>query len=322
MKLRGCWLLSLAVLIFVLPPRHNVATAEKDQPPRLYGPNASLGGRLIMPEDNPWNQDVSREPVDANSERLIASIGANRPLHPDFGTVYEGMPIGIPYVVVRGNQPKVPVTFQYAEESDRGPYPIPPNAPIEGGPRSKGDRHVLVLDRDNWKLYELFNAFPAGRGWRADSGAVFDLRSNELRPEGWTSADAAGLPIFPGLIRYDEVYEAKEIRHAVRVTVPKSRRAYIHPATHYASPHRDPNLPPMGMRVRLKAGFDVSRYPPECQIILKALKKYGMIVADNGAPWFINGHPDPRWSDDNLHTLKKVRGRDFEVVRMGNIITR
>jgi hypothetical protein len=311
----------LAGVILILPSCHKAAEAQND-PPKLFGPNASLEGKLLMPADNPWNQDISSEPLDPNSDRLIASIGVNKPLHPDFGTVYEGMPIGIPYVVVSGKQAKVPVKFGYAAESDPGPYPIPPDAPIEGGPKSKGDRHVLVFDRDNWMLYELFNAFPVGGGWRADSGAVFNLKSNRLRPAGWTSADAAGLPILPGLIRYDEVFEAHEVRHAIRVTVPKSRRAYVPPATHYASPHRDPNLPPMGMRIRLKSDFKVSGFPRECQIILKALQKYGMIVADNGMPWFINGHPDPRWSDDNLHTLKKVRGRDFEVVKMYRIIDR
>ncbi len=286
------------------------------------GPNASLAGRRLLPDDNPWNQDISKESVDPNSDRLIASIGLNKPLHPDFGTVYQGAPNGIPYIVVPGNQPKVPVEFRYGDESDPGPYPIPPDAPIEGGPKNKGDRHILVLDRDNWKLYEIFSAYPAGQGWKAGSGAVFDLKSNKLRPAGWTSADAAGLPILPGLARYDEAVEKKEIKHALRFTVVKSRRAYVAPATHFASRSNDPNLPPMGMRVRLKASYDVSGFPPECQAILRALQTYGMIVADNGGDWFVSGAPDPRWNDGNLRALKKVKGRDFEVVKMGPLVTR
>jgi|SRR5581483_6596848 len=298
--------------------------AQKDGPVAKLGENASLGGKRIFPADNPWNQDISREPVDPNSERLIASIGADKPLHPDFGTFWDGAPNGIPYVVVPGNQPRVPVTFEYADESDPGPYPIPSDAPIEGGYKGKGDRHVLVLDRDNWVLYELFEAFPLDRGkrWKAGSGAVFDLKSNKMRPAGWTSADAAGLPILPGLVRYDEVVEQKKIEHALRFTARKTRRAYVYPATHFASPHTDANLPPMGMRVRLKAGFDISGFAPDCQIILRALQKYGMILADNGLDWFLSGAPDPRWSDERLHTLKRVKGRDFEVVKMGPLTTR
>jgi hypothetical protein len=246
-----------------------------------------------------------------------------KPLHPDFGTFYRGNPSGIPYVVVSGKQPRAPVRFRYADESDPGPYPVTPDAPIEGGPRADGDRHVLVLDRDNWKLYEIFSAYPDGRGgWKAGSGAIFDLKNPRPRPAGWTSADAAGLPILPGLVRYDEAVEAKEIKHALRFTVDHTRRAYVHPATHFASAKTDPDLPPMGMRVRLKASFDVTPYPPECQVILRALQKYGMIVADNGGQWFVSGAPDPRWNDQNLHELKKVKGRDFEVVKMGKLVTR
>jgi len=208
----------------------------------------------------------------------------------------------------------------YGSESDPGPYPVPRNAPIEGGPKSSGNRHVLVIDRDRWKLYELYKAYPTNNGlsWDARGGAVFDLKSNALRPDGWTSADAAGLPIFPGLVRYDEVYEQREIRHALRFTVPRTRRAYVYPARHYASSETDPNLPPMGMRVRLKASFDISRYSPPIQVILRALKKYGMFVADNGGGWFLSGAPDMRWSDDVLGMLKTVKGSDFEVVRMAN----
>ena len=299
------------------------ATADNDDNPLKLGPNASLGGKRLLPDGDPWNQDVSQEPVDPNSDRIVARMGANKPLHPDFGTVYRGNPNGIPYVVVPGTQKKVPVRFRYADESDPGPYPIPPDAPIEGGPRSDGDRHILVFDRDNWKLYEIFSAYSDGRGgWKAGSGAIFDLKNPRPRPAGYTSADAAGLPVLPGLVRYDEVIEAKEIKHALRFTVDHSRRAYVYPATHFASPRTDPDLPPMGMRVRLKASFDVSGYPPECQVILRALQKYGMIVADNGGPWFVSGAPDPRWNDENLHELKKVKGRDFEVVKMGKLVTR
>ena len=317
--------LLLGLGIFVLAgllmlPARRVAAQKEDQV--KLGPNASLGGRRLLPDDNPWNQDISKEPVDPKSANLIASIGLDKPLHPDFGTFYAGAPNGIPYVVVDGKQPKVPVKFTYADESDPGPYPIPPDAPIEGGPKGKGDRHILMLDRDNWKLYEIFSAYRDGDGWRAGSGAIFDLKSNKLRPDGWTSADAAGLPILPGLVRYDEVVEKKAIEHALRFSVQKSRRAYVAPATHYASKHTDANLPPMGMRVRLRAGFDTAGYPAEVQVILKALQKYGMFVADNGSDWFISGAPDPRWSDSNLRAIKKVKGREFEVVKMGTVVTR
>jgi len=287
--------------------------------PVQLGVGAALGGKQVFPADNPWNRDVSGDPVDPNSDRLIASIGPDKPLHPDFGTKY-----GIPYVVVPGTQPKVPVSFQYGDESDPGPYPVPPDAPIEGGADAKGDRHVLVIDRDRWVLYELFAAYPedGGKRWRAGSGAVFNLASNRLRPWGWTSSDAAGLPVFPGLVRYDEVIGQKSLSHAVRFTVVKSRRAYVPPATHFASRSDDPNLPPMGMRVRLKAGYDASRFPPAVQIILAGLKKHGMLLADNGSDWFITGAPDPRWNDEELATLKRIKGRDLEVVRMDGLRTR
>jgi hypothetical protein len=286
------------------------------------GPNASLQGRRPFPADNPWNTDVSGEPVDPNSAALIAACG-NRGLHADFGTVWNGAPNGIPYVVVAGTQGKVPVTFQYAGESDPGPYPVPPAAPIEGGPNGTGDRHILIIDRDAWKLYELYDAHPVngGQSWTAGSGAVFDLNSNALRPAGWTSADAAGLPIFPGLVRYDEVVEQQAIRHALRFTCPVTRRAYVAPARHFASSRTDANLPPMGMRVRLRASFDVSGFSPNVQVILSAMKKYGMLLADNGSGWYVSGAPDPRWSDDDLATLSRVRSTDFEVVRMGTIVT-
>jgi hypothetical protein len=288
------------------------------------GPGASLHGKQLFPPDNPWNQDISNAPVDPNSARIIAAIGSDAQLHPDFGTVYHGAPNGIPYIVVAGSQPMVPINLtSFASESDRGPYPVPRNAPIEGGANSNGDRHVLVVDRDNWKLYEMFSAFPNSDGsWRAASGAIFDLKSNALRPEGWTSSDAAGLPIFPGLVRYDEVFDQREIKHALRFTVKKSRRAYVYPARHYASSDTDPSLPPMGMRVRLKASFDMSQFSAANRVILRALQKYGMFVADNGPSWFLSGAPDMRWSDDDLSILKIVKGHDFEVVRMDRIITK
>jgi hypothetical protein len=316
-RLRPLWLLFGfgAFVLFAAP----WATSQS---PITLGPNVSLGGKRLLPADNPWNQDISREAVDPDSARIIAAIGMNKPLHPDFGTVYNGAPSGIPYVVVGGKQPKVSVMFRYAADSDPGPYPVPPDAPIEGGPKATGDRHVLMLDRDNWKLYELFSAYPQGNGWRAGSGAIFDLNSNKLRPAGWTSADAAGLPILPGLVRYDEVMEQRAIEHALRFTVEKSRRAYVAPATHFASRHTEDNLPPMGMRVRLRADFDMTGYPAEARVILKALQKYGMFVADNGGDWFISGAPDRRWNDENLHALKKVKGRDLQVVKMGKLVTR
>lgn len=288
------------------------------------GPGASLHGKQLFPSDNPWNKDISSSSIDPNSANLIASIGTSVGLHPDFGTVYNGAPNGIPYVVVSGTQSLVPITFTaYGDESDPGPYPVPPNAPIEGGPSSTGDRHVLVIDRDNWKLYELGYAFPINNGssWRANCGAIFDLNSNALRPAGWTSADAAGLPIFPGLVRYDEVFEQGAITHALRFTVQTTRRAYVDPARHWASSNTSPNVPPMGMRVRLKASFDISSFSPAMQVILRALKKYGMIVADNGSNWYISGAPDPRWNDDELSTLKSIKGSNFEVVKMDTIVT-
>ncbi|MBY0299952.1 MAG: hypothetical protein K2X71_28595 [Methylobacterium sp.] len=286
------------------------------------GPNASLGGRRLLPDDSPWHRDVSRDRVDPRSDRILARIGLNTTLHPDFGTQWEGAPIGIPYVVVGKDQPRVPVQFTDADESDPGPYPIPPDAPIEGGPKGTGDRHVLVLDKDRWVLWELFNAHPLGKaGWKADSGAVWDLKTNQVRPPRWTSADAAGLPILPGLIRYDEVVGQKSLDHAVRFTLSKTRRAYLPPASHWASDRRDEDLPPMGMRLRLKAGFDLSGYAEEVRVILQALKTYGMILADNGSDIFLSGAPDPRWNDDALRQLRRVKARDFEVVEMRGIVT-
>lgn len=285
---------------------------------------SGLAGIRIFPASDPWNQDVSREPIDPMSDVLIAGIGPDTPLHPDFGTEIEGRPNGIPYVVVGGKQPTVKIEFEYREESDPGPYPIPPDAAIEGGPKSDGDRHVLVVDRDHARLYELFAAYPrdGGRSWKAGSGATWDLNKVSVgqRPRGWTSADAAGLPVLAGLVRYEEV-EQGAVRHAFRFTVRKSRQAYVSPATHFASRSRDANLPPMGMRVRLKAEYDVSTFSPRVRVILTALKQYGMILADNGSDWYISGAPDARWNDDELRQLRRVKGRDLEVVKMGEVVT-
>jgi len=306
------------------------ATPAADSTPQAainvdVGLNGSLHGRQVFTADDAWNMDISKEPCDPNSDALIASIGLDRRLHPDFGASYNGKPFGIPYVVVTGQQRRVPVSFDYADQSDPGPYPIPSDAPIEGGAASDGDRHVIVIDRDNWMLYELFGATPdpTGGRWRAGSGAVFDLsRGSVQRRPGWTSADAAGLPVFAGLVRYDEAVERGKILHALRFTVQHTRRAFVSPATHWASRSNDENLPPMGMRVRLKADFDISTFPPTARVILQALKTYGMIVADNGGSWFISGTPDTRWNDEDVNMLKTVTGANFEVVRMGQIFTR
>jgi hypothetical protein len=272
-------------------------------------------GCTIFPKSNPWNQRVDRLPVAGNSAEIISSIGAGTGLHADFGSgLWEGAPIGIPITVVGRRQAKSGVSFEYADESDRGPYPIPRGVKIEGGRSSTGDRHALIVDRDACRLYELYALYPQGRRWRAGSGAIWNLRSNRLRPEGWTSADAAGLPILPGLARYDEVRRGV-IDHALRFTVQRTRRAYVFPARHFASSSNDGSLPPMGLRVRLKASFDVSGFPRQARIVLVALKRYGMLVADNGSSWYITGAPDPRWSNDQLHTLGHVKGSHFEVVQ-------
>jgi hypothetical protein len=270
----------------------------------------------IFPADNPWNQRVDRLPVARDFGSIVRSIGPNAPVHADFGSGrWEGRPIGIPYTTVSRRQKRVPVSFDYADESDRGPYPIPRDVPIEGGRGSTGDRHVIVVDRYRCKLYELFAAYPVagGRSWRAGSGAIWSLRSNRLRPRGWTSADAAGLPILPGLARYGEARRGR-IDHALRFTAPETRRAFVYPARHFASSLGDPALPAMGQRFRLKASFDVSRFSPQARSVLAALKRYGMILADNGAPWYISGAPSAHWDNDDLHSLGGVRGSDFEVV--------
>jgi hypothetical protein len=273
-------------------------------------------GCPVFPKSNAWNQRVDRLPVAANSNRLISSIGLDDRAHPDFGSGrYEGARIGIPFRVVGRRQPRVPVSFEHDDESDPGPYPIPRDAPIEGGRDSDGDRHVVIIDRSSCRLYELFDAHPrdGGARWEAGSGAIFNLRSNDLRPAGWTSADAAGLPILPGLARADEVRRGS-INHALRFTAERTRRQFIAPARHFASGSDDPSLPPMGLRVRLRASFDLRGYPRQARIVLTALKRYGMLLADNGSPWFISGAPSSYWDNDDLRAIKRVHGRDFEVV--------
>jgi hypothetical protein len=269
----------------------------------------------VFPASSPWNQRVDRLPVAPDSARIVAAIGADDNMHADFGSgLWEGGPIGIPVTVVRGTQARSRVAFEYAGESDKGPYPIPRNVAIEGGRGSDGDRHALIVDRDRCKLYELFALYPtAGGGWRAGSGAIFDLRSNKLRPAGWTSADAAGLPILPGLARYEDVARGR-IDHALRFTVRETRGAYVWPARHFASDRTDPSLPPMGARFRLKRSYDISGFPRQARIVLQALKEYGMILADNGSNWYVSGAPHPKWSNDQLHTLRRVPGSAFEVV--------
>ncbi len=274
---------------------------------------------MVFPADNPWNTDIGAAPVHANSANFIQSIGIGGHLHPDFGTFYEGAPIGIPFVHVGAGQARVPVSFEYADESDAGPYPVPADAPIEGGTNADGDRHVIVVDDAACKLYEMFDAHKQGAGWHAGSGAVFDLRSNALRHDYWTSADAAGLPIYPGLVRYDEV-QAGTISHALRFTVSQTQRGFIHPATHFASSSTDANRPPMGLRLRMKPNYSCAQLSRETQVVCAALKRFGMIVADNGANWFVSGQHDPRWNDDALGDIKSIPGTAFDVVDTGPII--
>ena len=281
-----------------------------------------VGSCPVLPADNIWNAPVNALPLDAHSAAYVSAIGSADVVHADFGSgTWNGGPIGIPFITVSASQPLVAIHYTaYGDESDPGPFPIPLNAPVEGGNDSAGDRHVLVVDRDNCLLFELYRAFRRPDGsWNADSGAKYDLRSNVLRPAGWTSADAAGLPIFPGLVRYAEV-AAGEIKHAIRFTAPRTRRAYVWPARHFASSSNDPSLPPMGQRFRLKSGIDISGYSPTVQVILKAMKKYGIVLADNGSPWYISGVPDERWDNDMLHELDDIRGADFVAVDCSSLM--
>jgi hypothetical protein len=270
----------------------------------------------VFPANNPWNQRVDQLPVAADSTALVRSIGADSKAHADFGSgMWDGGPIGIPYVVVSGKQKKVRVSFEYADESDRVRYPVPKNAPIEGGKNADGDRHVIMIDKSKCKLYELYAAYPknGGKSWTAGSGAVWSLKSNKLRPSGWTSADAAGLPIYPGLARYDEVAKG-EIAHALRFTAPRTRKQFVYPARHQAGSSNDPDLPPMGARLRLKSSVNIASFPKQSRVVLTALRRYGMILADNGSPWYVSGAPDSRWDNDDLHSLGDLSGSDFEVV--------
>jgi hypothetical protein len=278
-----------------------------------------IGGCQIFPANNPWNADVSRYPVDPHSDAYLESMFASTTnLHADFGTNPDW---GFPFVVVPPTQKRVPVSFLYASSSNPGPYPIPPNAPIEGGRQSTGDRHVIVLQSVVCKLFEMFHAYPqdGGMRWQAISGAVFALNTNKLRPNGWTSADAAGLPLLPCMIRYDEIV-AGVINHAMCFTAAQTQRGFIHPATHFASNSNDPKLPPMGLRLRLKASFDLSRYHGQALTILIALKKYGMFLDQNGTNFYVQGTSDPRWSNADLDQLKTVPGTALEAVQTGPIL--
>jgi hypothetical protein len=292
------------------------ATATPSRPPSATPrPTAGAAGCRIFPADNVWHADVSRLPVHRNSAAYVASIGSTRGVHADFGSgLWEGGPIGIPITNVPAGQGGVRVSFEYASESDRVTYPIPRGAKIEGGPSGDGDRHIILFDRNRCRSYELFAAYPRADGsWRAGSGAVFDLRANALRPRGWTSADAAGLSILAGLVRYEEII-AGRIDHAIRVTAPDTRDAYVWPARHAASDSGDAALPPMGLRLRLKSSVDTSGLPRQARIVAEAMKRYGVILADNGSPWFISGAPDERWDNDALRALGRLKGSDFEAV--------
>ena len=289
----------LLILILVFP--HAQATA--------------ISGVQIFPQDHVWNVPIDDLPVDARSADYVSTIGATSHLHPDFGAgTWQGSPIGIPYNIVNNTVSKKNVIFGYADESDRLPYPIPANPLIEGGAACTGDCHILMVQTDEKKLYELYAAHKLPNGtWSAGSGAIYDLNGYDLRPDGWTSADAAGLAILPGLVRYEEV-AAGEITHAIRFTAEDTQREYIWPARHYASSITDPRYPPMGQRFRLKASFDTSGYRPQSKVVLEALRKYGMLLADNGGNWFISGVPDERWNNDDLNDLKELKGSDFEAV--------
>lgn len=279
----------------------------------LWG-QAKIGNCPVFPADNIWNTPIDQLPVMSTSQTLVNTIGASAYVHADFGAgTYNGGPIGIPFITVPGTQTKYPATFLYWDESDPGPYAVPLTAPIEGGSSSNGDRHALAVDTTNCILYELYRAFPQASSWKGDSGAIFNLLSHTLRPVTWTSADAAGLPVVPGLVTYEEIL-AGEIKHAIRFTAPQTRRAYVWPARHYASSLTGTQYSPMGQRFRLKSTFDITPFPADVQIILRALKKYGMILADNGSAWFLSGKPDDRWNNNNLRLLHNVLGSNFEAV--------
>ncbi len=294
--------------------------------PARAGVSASpqIAGCPIFPADSIWNARIDALPTHPRSAAFINSIGPNTTLHPDFGTFWEGAPIGIPFAVVPATQPNVAVTFGpdgYPAQSDTGPMPIPPTAPVEGGANADGDRHVLVLKQGECRLYELYRAFKIDDSqWQVDSSAIYDLRSHALRPAGWTSADAAGLPMLPGLIRYDEV-KAGEIAHAIRFTAAQTQRAFVWPARHFASSITNPNVPAMGQRFRLKASKNLSGYSQDIQVIFTAFKRYGIILADNGSNWYIGGEHNPAWDDDILvSAFRTLKGADFEAVDVSSLM--
>lgn len=300
------------------PTPSQTASAAATTPPPSPSMALSCHG---FPADNVWRADVSRLPVHQSSAAFIASIGATTGLHPDFGAgQWESAPIGIPVTTIPSGQAGVKVGFEYSRESDPGPYPIPADARVEGGRQGTGDRHIILHDPAGCRVYELYAAYPAADGaWRAGSGAIFDLRSNKLRPAGWTSADAAGLSIYAGLVRYEEV-AAGRIDHAIRITVPRTRNAYVWPARHAASQSADPAMPPMGLRLRLKSDVDTSKFPAQARVIADAMKKYGVIIADNGSAWYVSGEPDDRWSNDALRVLKQLHGNNFEAVDSSSLM--
>lgn len=305
----------------IVPAAQNDAGTPEAPASTVSGGGPEVAGCPIFPADHIWNVRVDNLPVHPKSDAYVNAIGRKETMHADFGSgTWEGEPIGIPFNIVPGSQPKVEVSFEYTDESDPGPYPVPQDVNIEGGPHSDGDRHALLLDQDNCIIYELFYAFPENDGsWSAGSGAIFDLNSYDLRPDGWTSADAAGLAIFPGLVHYDEII-AGRIDHAVRFTTDRTQQAYVWPARHFASQITNPNVPPMGLRFRMKADYNISGFSHEVQVILQALKTYGMILSDNGSPWFISGVPDPRWDNDNLHEFHQVPGAAFEAVDVSSLL--
>jgi hypothetical protein len=320
----GRSVLAVSCLLALAAP--TVATAVGSTPPSHTGHPASLrhsgsstlprlAGCQVFPADNAFNQRVDRLPVASHSAQVIARIGLDNSVHPDFGTTYAGAPNGIPITIASAATRRVPVRFQYASESDRGKYPLARNVAIEGGPHATGDRHVIVLDRSTCTDYELFAAYPhaGGKYWTAGSGAIFHLGSDRLRPAGWTSADAAGLPILPGLARYDEV-AAGAIDHVLRFTSPCTGPRYVYPARHQAASCSGRYAPPMGLRVRLKASVDISHLPYQARVLAHAMKLYGLILADNGSPWYVSGAPNSRWNDGALHELGRLSGRDFQVV--------
>lgn len=319
MKLRPIWaIISFLLLIIMMIGGIMIGvTADQANRARIMSNATTIGGCPLFPANNIWNRDISTLPVHRYSANFIASIGPTGHVHANFGAgLFGGGPLGIPYIVVPGNQPKAPISFTYSSESDPGPYPIPLNAPIEGGSQSSGDRHVIAVDSGTCNLYEMFAGYPQQNGsWKAVSGAVWNLNSNALRPSTWTSADAAGLPILPGLVRYDEVASGV-ITHALRFTVSRIQSAFLWPARHSApaGTDPDPNLPPMGLRLRLKASVNISSFSPQNRVILTALKHYGMIVADNGSNWYISGAPDNRWNNGDLQALGNIPGSGFEVV--------